>query len=81
MLGCAGAVAELCWQHEDIHLDYWIEADRMSESDWRLAGCPLGEPDDMCIEALEELQYLLSEDGPLWSDLLRQARQLIVDAR
>jgi hypothetical protein len=81
MLGCAGAAAELCWQHEDIHLDYWIEADRMSESDWRLAGCPLGEPDDMCIEALEELQYLLSEDGPLWSDLLRQARQLIVDAR
>ena len=81
MLGCAGAAAELRWQHEDIHPDHGIEADRMSESDWRLAGCPLGEPDDMCLEALEELQYLLSEDGPLWSDLLRQARQLIVDAR
>ena len=81
MLGCAGAAAELCWQHEDIHPDYWIEADRMSESDWRLAGCLLGEPDDLCIEAIEELQYLLSEDGPLWGDLLRQARQLIVEAR
>jgi len=81
MLGCAGAAAELCWQHEDIHPDYWIEADRMSESDWRLAGCPPAEPDDTCIEAIEELQHLLSEDGPLWSDLLRQARQLIVEAR
>ena len=81
MLGCAGAAAELCWQHEDIHPDHWIEADRMSECDWRLAGCPLGEPDDICIEAIEELQCLLSEDGPLWSDLLRQARQLVVDAR
>jgi len=81
MLGCAGAAAELCWQHEDIHPDYWIEADRMSESDWRLAGCELGEPDDVCIEAIEELQHLLAEDGPLWSDLLRQARQLMVEAR
>ena len=81
MLGCAGAAAELCWRREDIHPDYWIEADRMSDSDWRLADCPLGEPDDMCIEAIEELQCLLSEDGPLWSDLLRQARQLIVEAR
>ena len=81
MLGCAGAAAELCWQHEDIHPDHWIEADHMSEADWRLAGCALGEPDDICIEAIEELQHLLSEDGPLWSDLLRQARQLIVEAR
>ena len=81
MLGCAGAAAELCWQHEDLHPDYWIDADHMSESDWRLAGCPLGEPDDICVEAIEELQHLLSEDGPLWSDLLRQARQLMVEAR
>ena len=81
MLGCAGAMAELSWQREDIHPDYWIEADRMSESDWRLAGCQFGEPDDICIEAIEELEYLLSEDGPLWSDLLREARQLIIDAR
>lgn len=81
MLGCAGAAAELCWQHEDIHPDHWIEAERMSESDWRLAGCEPGEPDDTCIEAIEELQYLLAEDGPLWSDLLRQARRLIVEAR
>jgi hypothetical protein len=81
MLGCAGAAAELCWQREDIHPDHWIAADRMSESDWRLAGCEFAEPDDMCIEAIEELQHLLAEDGPLWSDLLRQARQLMVDAR
>jgi len=81
MLGCAGAMAELSWQREEIHADYWIEADHMSESDWHLAGCPLGEPDDICLEAIEELEYLLSEDGPLWDDLLRQARQLIVDAR
>jgi hypothetical protein len=81
MLGCAGAMAELLWQREDIHPDYWIEADRMSESDWDLADCEPGEPDDICIEAIEELECLLSEDGPLWSDLLRQARQLIVEAR
>ena len=53
----------------------------MSESDWRLTGCELGEPDDVCIEAIEELQHLLAEDGPLWGDLLRQARQLMVEAR
>jgi hypothetical protein len=81
MLGCAGAMAELLWQGEDIHPDYWIEADRMSEADWDLAGCEPGEPDDICIEAIEELEQLLSEDGPLWSDLLRHARQLIVEAR
>jgi hypothetical protein len=81
MLGCAGAAAELCWQREDIHPDYWIEADRMSEFDWRLAGCAPAEPDDICIEAIEELQHLLAEDGSLWGNLLRQARQLIVDAR
>jgi len=72
---------ELSWQRAEIHADYWVEADHMSESDWRLAGCPFAEPDDICLEAIEELEYLLSEDGPLWGDLLRQARQLIVDAR
>ena len=81
MLGCAGAMAELSWQRAEIHADYWIEADHMSESDWHLAGCPFAEPDDICLEAIEELEYLLSENGPLWGDLLRQARQLIVDAR
>jgi len=80
-LGCAGVAAELVWRREDLHPDHWIEAGHMSASDWRLSGCEPGEPDDLCIEAIEELQYLLSEDGPLWSDLLRQARQLIIEAR
>jgi len=81
MLGCAGAAAELSWQRDDIHPDHWIAADHMSEADWRLAGCDPGEPDDLCVEAIAELQDLLAEDGPLWSDLLRQARRLIVEAR
>ena len=81
MVGCAGAAAELCWRREYFDLNYWTDADMLSSFDWRLSGCDPGEPDDSCIEAIERLEYLLSEDGPLWSDLLREARRLIVDSR
>jgi hypothetical protein len=50
-------------------------------SDWRLSGCEPGEPDDVCFEAIENLEGLLSERGPLWVNLLRQARRLIIDTR
>ncbi|SIO53899.1 hypothetical protein SAMN05443247_07642 [Bradyrhizobium erythrophlei] len=50
----------------------------MSLSDWRLAGCEPGEPDPLCERAIQHLEPLLSEDGILWSSLLRVARRLIV---
>ncbi len=81
MLGCAGAMAELCWKGEYIDPGYWTEPEMMSPSDWRLCGCEPGEPDKVCIEAIERLQYLLSDDGPLWGELLREARRLIVTSR
>jgi hypothetical protein len=81
MVGCAGAVAELCWDRECIDPDYWTDPDMMSTSDWRLSGCEPGEPDDLCIEAIKNLEGLLSEGGPLWVNLLRQARRLIMDVR
>jgi len=81
MLGCAGAVAQICWQRDYLDPDYWTDADMMSASDWRLSGCEPGKPNDSCIEAIEKLHYLLSDGGPLWSDLVREARRLIVAIR
>lgn len=79
MVGCAGAVAELSWCREDVEPTIWGELDLMSPSDWKL--CGVVQLDGLCVEALERLQYLLSEGGPLWNGMLRQARRLIVEAR
>lgn len=82
MVGCAGAVAELSWCREDVEPTIWGELDLMSPSDWGLCGVARpGVLDDLCVEALERLEYFLSEGGPLWSEMLRQARRLIVEAR
>jgi len=78
MLACAGAVAEACWKRGCVDSIYWGEPDFMSPPDWRLAGCQPGEPDPLCERAIQHLEPLLSEDGILWSSLLRVARRLIV---
>lgn len=80
MVGCAGAVAELSWCREDIEPSAWAELDLMSPSDWKL--CGVAQLDDLCVEALERLQYLLDPDGgPLWPDLIVESRRLIVESR
>jgi hypothetical protein len=53
----------------------------MSQSDWYVAECEPGAPDDLCIEGIEQIAELLMEGGLLWAALQRQARRLIVDAR
>jgi hypothetical protein len=48
MIAVAGAVAEACWQDRmiwDVADEWdWYDPDVMSESDWRFAGCLVGEP-------------------------------------
>jgi len=51
MVGCAGAVAEWLWGGgwiEDFYLD------GMSETDWRIAGCAEGCPDDALMDAVQK---------------------------
>jgi hypothetical protein len=71
MVGCAGAVAELSWRRDYIDPDYWIDPAFMSQSDWYVAECEPGEPDDLCIEGIEQIAELLMEGGLLWADLQR----------
>jgi hypothetical protein len=59
----------------------WEEREMMSPADWQMTGCEPGDPDEPCINAIERLADLLSEGGPLWGDLLRETRLLILDAR
>ncbi len=53
----------------------------MSDSDWEMAECAPGEPDDDCLDAIEEVFRLLDRDGPLWAPLMITARRLIVESR
>ncbi len=86
MIAVAGAVAEAYWQDRDIwdvaeEID-WYEPAVMSQSDWHLGGCAVGEPSTRLFTAIQEVAVLLRPDGgPLWSSLLRTARELIVASR
>jgi hypothetical protein len=79
-VGCAGAAAELCWSGEYIDPFYWDDPEIMSPSDWRLCDCEPGEPAQVCIEAIYDLRCLLP-GGPMWREILQEARRLIVDCR
>ena len=77
VIAFAGAVAECCWYRDPIdHSSMWEDPDRMSPSDWALAGCAPGEPDRACLLAAEKAESLLS--GRLWPQLVTTARALIV---
>jgi hypothetical protein len=80
MVGIAGSVAEHLWSGG------WIEDyspdEAMSESDWHLAGCdPDDEPDDVLMDAIEDVGRLFTRDGAGWQELLAEARRLIVASR
>jgi hypothetical protein len=80
----AGAVAELSWLDEldeGTDAEAWEEPDMMSFSDWELAGCTPGFPDETCMKAIKKVAILLARGGLLWPDLLQEARELIVDSR
>ena len=86
MIAVAGAVAEACWQDRAIWsvTDEWDWCDPavMSESGWRFAGCPVGEPNQALFAAIDKVGALLwSDGGPLWGELIRTARDLIVGSR
>jgi hypothetical protein len=86
MIAVAGAVAEACWQDRAIwgvaeEWD-WYDPAVMSESDWRLAGCPIGKPGQAVFTAIDRVGALLRPDGgPLWHELIQTARHLIVGSR
>jgi hypothetical protein len=88
MVACAGATAQAVW-HSRIwpvrtgitcveDLDF-CEPAFMSGTDWELAGCEPGEPDNRLFKAIERVWTLL--DGELWPALCRKARSLIEEAR
>jgi hypothetical protein len=79
MVGVAGSVAEHLWRSEWIE-DYWPD-EEMSDSDWQLAGCEPGKPDDLFENAIQEVADLLVRDGPGWKMLVAESRRLIVASR
>ncbi len=81
MVGCAGAVAELCWRGEFVDPDYWTELQMMSPSDWHLSDCEPGVQDDLFENAIQEVAHLLVRDGPGWKMLIAESRRLIVSSR
>lgn len=81
MFGIAGYVAEAIWRNEwlDGDMDMALsDYDCLSDSDKRACG-PLGEPLE---RAARQVGKLFDRDsGKLWPDVLRVARQLILESR
>lgn len=85
MVAVAGLVAETLWKcgHDEEYADPWgwedhlLDEDSMSRSDWRLAGCAPGEPDDELFDVVAQVGALFM--GELWSTLTRMSRTLISD--
>jgi hypothetical protein len=81
LVAVAGAVAEAAWSGDEPDLAM------MSESDWEMAGFAsrrrvrrAGYGRDL-FEALDDVWSLLRRGGPLWPELVREARRLIEEAR
>lgn len=82
MVAVAGAVAERCWQREIPDAEEWSDPEMMSASDWRMAKCHPGEPDKLCIRAINDVAGMFDPcSGDKWGELCRTARQLIIKAR
>ena len=82
LISVAGAAAECCWDKEDVSAsEIFDDPEGMSESDWKGTGDAPGAPSVDCIKAFEETMELLRRDGPLWNNLTREARRLIVHSR
>jgi hypothetical protein len=80
MIGVAGAVAEHLGAGGWIE-DLWPEDSSISESDWSLAGCEPGQADEAIARAIDSVGRMLRLDGPVWPQVLREARRLVVEAR
>ena len=85
MIAVAGAIAEGRWAEghrtrADATRD-WFNPAVMSESDWRLANCPLGKPSKALFAAINKVGRLLRPDGALWPELITTARDLMVQSR
>lgn len=81
MKSVAGVVAEFIWAGEEIEDLYWYEPEIMSPSDWAGTGCTPGDPSRALLTAVEDTTNLLSRSGPLWPEVVKTARRLIVEAR
>ena len=87
MIGVAGMIAENLWKSRndpglmDSIYDLLDDPNCMSESDWRNAGidCDNGWTKTTQHRQIEAVIDLRS--GPLWSELLRRARKLIIESR
>ena len=85
MIAVAGLVAEILWKtgHDEEYADQWgwecylLDEDSMSPSDWRLAGCEPGDPDDNLFQTTAEVAKLFLTD--LWPDLVGISRTLMSD--
>ncbi len=84
-IALAGMVAETLWKcgHDEDRIepygweDLLLDEDSMSFSDWRLAGCEPGEPDDDLYELAAEVAGLFM--GDLWPVLTNLSRTLMTD--
>lgn len=85
MIAVAGMVAETLWKngHDEEYAepygweDHLFDEDSMSYSDWRLAGCEPGEPDDILCDVVAEVASLFM--GDLWPVLTDMSRTLMSD--
>lgn len=85
MVAVAGAVAEACWRNEifdELYITLEDSPEQMSQSDWEMSGCSVGEVSEEFWDAAERVFELLNRDtGKLWNVLLRETRSLIERAR
>ena len=52
----------------------------MSQTDREVVGCDPGEPDRHCFQALERAKSPLCKGGPLWPELIKTTREIILCA-
>jgi hypothetical protein len=82
MVACAGAVAESIYFNYGADADGWfLDPDIMSPTDWDLAECAPGCPDNSLLRAIVRAGRLLDIDGPNWPKLMMVARRLIIESR
>lgn len=79
MIGVAGAVAEHLGAGLWIE-NFSLEDSSVSESDWSLAGCEAGQADEAIARAIYSVGRMLRLDGPVWPQVLREGRRLVVEA-
>lgn len=82
LIAVAGPIAEYIWRGEDHCLNepsFWGEHCAMSETDWQMARTEPGEADRKFMEAVRRVHKQFS--GPMWQDVCRAARELIIKSR